>query len=177
MSDSPILEDNMAILFHDQIVSTLAEFCVNRADAIEGWPLEMVELRTRLTDLILESPYGITVDWRGELAELLEPLADGIAGECGVEIEVNFIDEDSANVTVIVDDNARQITLQYRPNEDDLRDSARLLQQASAGHCEFHELRESADSDTYCWAILSPERWARVRSHLGESFGEVFCNS
>src|SRR4051812_48807658 len=87
------------------------------SDACPGEPLE------QLTDLILDCPRGLVVDWRGELGELLDWLE--LRGpDFGVKFEAGFQDQDHAGLLIEFDDVQHELTLQFVPGTDSLHDVA-----------------------------------------------------
>ena len=158
--------------------SILAEFGYSSRQCerllVEGTPEDMLQ---KLSDAILASKFGLSMDWRGELEEeFLEPLTE-IAERLSVEFEfeTDEDDPDQADVTITAGLKSRMARVCYRPNKDSLDDVAKVIQKASGGQLIFHSLRIYEGSDTYCYAVLSPTLWASVKTAAGSAFGSIFA--
>jgi hypothetical protein len=141
---------------------------------VEGTPEDMLQ---KTSDVILDSHFGLSMDWRGELEEeFLEPLAE-IAEHLGVKFEYDTDEDDAdqADVTITVGGKSRTTRVCYRPNKDSLDDVAKAIQKASGDRLIFRALHIYRDSDTYCYAVLSPARWSSVKVAAGSAFGSIFA--
>ncbi len=129
---------------------------------------------------ILGSPYGVNQDWRGYLKEGVEPIRQ-IAKEFGVRIDPFYsIDEDGydddgpADLTITAGDRSESISVDFIPNAGSFDEVVSVIQSASSDLIVCYKLCYYADSDAYCYAILSPERWENVKTVAGSSFSDIF---
>ena len=113
------------------------------------------------SSLISESKFGVIADWRGSIADLLASVEE-IAKRLKVKMEADEEDEDSATVTFKEGRKATSVAVNYSPNgEGSLHDVAGTLQAASGKRLLFLPLRDSLASDTYCYAVVSPDKLAK----------------
>jgi hypothetical protein len=135
----------------------------------------------KLSDLILDTPYGMIQDWRGDpMAGFLTPLAR-IAATFGVKIEAEYDEEDLDAVTLKVRAKGRPRSVRGRtgPAEVALRslyELAKRVEKASGGRLVTRVVRIYEPSDTWGYVTLSPERWRVVQEAAGEAFEKVFVS-
>jgi hypothetical protein len=133
----------------------------------------------KLSDLILDTPYGTSQDWRGDpTSEFLTPLAR-IAASFGIKIEVEYDDEDLDAVTLKVRATGRPRSVHGRmgPAEvalPSLYELARRVEKASGGRLVTRVVRIYEPSDTWGYVMLSPERWRKVEEAAGGAFEKIF---
>ena len=133
----------------------------------------------KLTDLILHSPYGMVVDWRGDPTEdFIEPLIE-IAARCGVSIEAEFDDEDLDAVILIVGDGdeTHRVAGRTGPAEvalSSLAELGRAVERASGGRVVTRVVAMYEPSDTWGYVAMSPSQWRQIREAVGGAFGRLF---
>lgn len=133
----------------------------------------------KLSDLILETPYGMSMDWCGDPTDdFLAPLTR-IAAEFDVRIEVKHdeADLDAVTLSVETEGNWRQVNGTIGPAEVVLTSLAELgqdVEEASGGRLVTRVVRIYEPSDTWGYVALSPERWQAVAEAAGEAFGKIF---
>ncbi|MBL8799054.1 MAG: hypothetical protein JNM56_34530 [Planctomycetia bacterium] len=133
----------------------------------------------KLSDLILETPYGMSMDWRGDPTDsFLKPLAR-IAAEFDVRIEVkqDEVDLDAVMLWVETDGHWRQVAGTIGPADEVLTSLAELgqdVEEASGGLLVTRVVRIYEPSDTWGYVTLSPERWRTVKKAAGKHFEKLF---
>jgi hypothetical protein len=133
----------------------------------------------KLSDLILETPYGMSLDWHGYPEEgFLTPLIR-IAAEFGVRIEVKHdeVDLDSVTLSVESDGHWREVAGTIGPAEEVLPALAELgkdVEEASGGRLVTRVVRIYEPSDTWGYVALSAERWQAVKDAAGKAFARIF---
>jgi hypothetical protein len=133
----------------------------------------------KLTDLILETRYGVVRDWRGDPdSEFLNPLVK-IAALFGVQIKWKYIEDDVDGValSVSVDGKTRRIKGRSGPASVALPEAvylARRVERASGGRLVTRVATIYECSDTWGYVMLSPERWRTVDEAAGEWLPRIF---
>lgn len=129
-----------------------------------------------LIDLILNSKFGLVADWREMLSEFLDVIAS-IAETFDVSLEFESDDDETATATLTAAEfESPQVALKYVPNDDGtMHDVVGTLQAASENRLIFLSLKATLDSDSYCYVLLSPEKFDAVRAACGKRFDEIFA--
>jgi hypothetical protein len=134
----------------------------------------------KLTDLILASPFGTSVDWRGDpIYEFIDPLIK-IAAGYGVTIKAEYdFEKDLDGVTLIVRVGRKKQKVVGRtgPAEVALPSLAELgrgVEEASGGRIVTRVAAIYEPSDTWGYVMLSSEQWDEVREAVGGAFGRLF---
>jgi hypothetical protein len=136
----------------------------------------------KLTDLILDTPYGMSMDWRGDPTDpeygFLACLAR-IAATFGVQIEAEFDEEDVDAVMLKerIGKRTRRVRGRTGPAGvalSSLYELAKRVEGASGGRLITRVVRIYEPSDTWGYVTLSPERWRAVEEAAGEAFTKIF---
>jgi hypothetical protein len=133
----------------------------------------------KLTDLMLDSPFGMIVDWRGDpVGGFIEPLCK-IAAGCGVAIEAEYDEDDLDAVTLIVQAGGKTHRVVGRTGPAEvalpaLAELGRGVEQASGGRVVTRVAAIYQPSDTWGYVALSPEQWRTVQEAVGAGFGRLF---
>ncbi len=136
----------------------------------------------KLSDLILETEWGLAVDWRGEALDEdygFVPWLVRIAAGCGVGIEMELDDDDLDAVVlkVRVGKRTRRVEGITGPAEVSLPSLAELaagVAKASGGRVVTRVVRIYEPSDTWGYVALCQERWRAVEKAAGDAFAKVF---
>jgi predicted DNA-binding WGR domain protein len=127
------------------------------------------------TTAVLDTPFGVATDWKDSPTTALQFLAEGME-QLGVHIDVEEVDD---QLQVFVHSGAggerfvRRIADPEEENES-LHDVIFALDRVLPKTVELYLLEGCEGSDTYGHAVLSAERWQRVRELLGPAFGGLF---
>jgi hypothetical protein len=133
----------------------------------------------KLSDLILDTPFGMIHDWRGDpTAAFLTPLAR-IAATFGVKVEAKYDEEDLDAVTLKVRAKGRPRSVRGRTGPAEvalpsLYELAKRVEKAAGGRLVTRVVRIYEPSDTWGYVTLSPERWRVIQEAAGEAFEKIF---
>jgi hypothetical protein len=109
-------------------------------------------------DVVAESPFIFTIDWRAWLQEELETIARALS-LLGVRLEMELEEEGESG---IVSCGVRRAEVVYRPNDGDLDHVFRALQSIVPDNLEFRASPDNSGSDTAVYAVLPRDEWAEL---------------
>ncbi len=128
------------------------------------------------TEAVLDTPFGVAADWKDDPTETLQYVADGL-DQLGVKIEVEDVED---QLQVFVHSGAsgelfvRRIDDPEDDDEESLHDMVFALERVLPKTVEIYSLVPYEETDTYGHAVLTVERWQRLRKLLGPAFGHLF---
>lgn len=166
MSDQPVIDASTCW-------AILVEFGYSHEDSQQLISGDSEENLGQLSDLILDSPYGFGMDWRGQIKEVIEPLCE-VAPDLGVSLDYFPDDEDTIRLTIGCGDAPVELILKYEPNNDSMHDVVRKINKAAKGRFQIVSLAYYHFSDCYAYAVLSAERCNAVKRAADKWFGQVF---
>ena len=143
----------------------LEAFGINRrTEAYERWERPDGFREEDFGEVLCDSPFWLTVDWRASIDEIVVDFAKALKAH-GHELKYKLTegDENSAEVQV---GNLGPVSIVYSPNEDEGDLSALTAKLVSVLPTEL-ELRASisnSGSDTGVFAILKIENWKVAES-------------
>ncbi len=116
------------------------------------------------SDVLFESPFIITVDWRGWLQEELETIATALK-ELGQPLSFHLDEEGNYGS---VEANGRKAMVKYVPNdEDDFDAVVKAVQTVISPSIEFRESPGNRGSDSWTYAVLPKDEWAELQNVAG----------
>ena len=126
-----------------------------------------------LEDVLVSEGTGVlVVDWRGELDEAIDDVAEMLAPH-GIELEASM-DEYEPLGTVTI--GGASAAIKYVPNDDDDFDDVILsLNRLLAGRAEFRKWRSCEGSDTYAYALLAPHAWSELSTAVPTLIARLFA--
>jgi hypothetical protein len=133
----------------------------------------------KLSDLILDTPHGMILDWHGDPVDgFLVPLARIAVGN-GVQIEWEYDETDLNAVRLGVRSAGRwrRVLGKIGPAEvvlTSLYELAKRVEKASGGRLVTRVIRIYQPSDTWGYVTLAPEGWQTVEEAAGEAFAKIF---
>ncbi len=126
------------------------------------------------TQAVLDTPFGVFSDWKDDHTQALQYLADGLE-QLGVKVDVEDVDD---QLQVFVHAGAGGELFVRRiaePDEEEpLHDVMFALESVLPKSVEIYLLAECEFTDGYGHAVLTAERWQRLRQLLGPAFDHVF---
>ena len=131
--------------------------------AYERWVRPHGLLVPDFAEVIGDSPFVFTIDWRTPLDEALDPI---IAGLRELGVAMTFDCEDPATGAGIVSSQAGKAELAFDGNDAlaSFNRAVAAVQRLSPTQIEFRQGPGNADGDTYTYAVLRGDEWRELES-------------
>jgi predicted DNA-binding WGR domain protein len=144
-----------------------------KAEAFTRQPHE--NILWAFTEAVLDTPFGVFSDWKDDPTQALQYLAEGLE-QLGVKTDVEDVG-DQLQVFVHSGGGGELFVRPVaEPDEDreSLHEVVFALDRVLPRSVEIYLLAECESTDGYGHAVLTAERWQRLRQLLGPAFDRVF---
>jgi hypothetical protein len=126
---------------------------------------------------VLDSPFGLATDWRGDHIDALRYLAESLE-RIGVTLEADYEDD---RMLIFVQDTSEEgadpgtrYGRAFANEWEDFHGVIFALERCLPQRVGIYCLVPLDDCDTYGHAVLPTEQWQRLRRLLGPTFDELF---
>jgi predicted DNA-binding WGR domain protein len=135
---------------------------------------EHEDVVNNFTDAVLDTPFGVATDWKDEPTTALQYLSEGLE-QLGVNVDVEDVD-DQLQVFVRSGEGGELFVRRIADEDDEepLHDVVFSFERVLPRTVELYSLVGCEESDTLGHAVLTAERWQRLRQLLGPAFDRLF---
>ena len=124
-------------------------------------------------DVLGDSPFIVTMDWRGMLDDFVEEVLPALA-QLGVEL--SYGSDGSGNAGVLTAGDGRKEPVRYVPSAgDDFNRVIAAIQRLAGPGVEFRASPANEGSDGWTYAVLARDEWAALDSMHPEPVGALFA--
>lgn len=124
-----------------------------------------------LREVLRESRFVFTIDWRAALPEELPPISAAL-GELGAQLRIEVpADADEGYIACGTN---RQPAQYVASKNDDFRNVIVAIQRVLPASIEFRESVDNGQSDTWTFAVLLRDEWRQLEALDGEFIKTTF---